>query len=589
MIQKDQSLSKEELTISMRRINLKANMEMTHQAWGIARVCVITMVLLLVQSNQIFAQQKETINASAVPRYTFPETLEAQLQGLQSNPLMLRFAESRENFAEDPYRPHYHFVSPESRLNDPNGLCYWQGNWHLFYQGYPPEDPRQHWGHAVSVDLIHWKDLPYAIYPGPERACYSDATLVEEDRVIAMYHGTQVGNMVAVSDDPLLLNWDKLTGNAVIPLDNPSGFPLPYTVYDPNIWKKDSVYYSLSGGRTPEGPEGQPIAAAYLFRSTDLVHWQYQHSFVEGDRFTMIGDDYACPYFWPIGDRYILPYYSHMSGGQYLLGDYDKARDKFMVTQHGNFNFGPSKPSGVHAPSACPDGDDVIIIFNMNSGYPTEGWDQLMSLPRRLFQVQEDQIGMEPAGDLASLRYGHQQIGPMDLPANKEIVLKKIKGNVMELAMEIEHNGAPMIEVNVLRSPKREEYTRIALYPARGYGGGRQYYKERAVGGTRVRVPDQGVVSLETAYASVLPGARSRAPETAMFPMEKGERFNLRIFIDRSVVEVFVNDRQCVAARVYPGLDESVGVSMRSQGKDSRLVSLDAWQMANIWDQDKKE
>ena len=90
-------------------------------------------------------------------------------------------------------------------MNDPNGLCFWQGRWHLFYQGYPPEDPRQHWGHAVSDDLIHWRDLPYAIYPNPEYQCFSGSTLVEEDRVIAIYHGTRVGNMVAVSDDPLLL------------------------------------------------------------------------------------------------------------------------------------------------------------------------------------------------------------------------------------------------------------------------------------------------------------------------------------------------------------------------------------------------
>ena len=65
------------------------------------------------------------------------------------------------------FRPKYHYVNPEGNLNDPNGLCFWQGNWHLFYQAYPPEDTRQHWGHAVSKDLIHWRDLPYAIYPLP--------------------------------------------------------------------------------------------------------------------------------------------------------------------------------------------------------------------------------------------------------------------------------------------------------------------------------------------------------------------------------------------------------------------------------------
>src|SRR5690606_408427 len=135
----------------------------------------------------------------------------------------------------------------------------------LFYQAYPPEDTRQHWGHAVSKDLIHWEDLPYAIYPNPEKQVYSGSTLVEEDRVIAMYHGTGVGNMVAVSSDPLLLNWEKVTGKAVIPSVSTTGFNLPYSVFDPCIWKKDGVYYSLSGGREPMPAGGGPVRANYLF------------------------------------------------------------------------------------------------------------------------------------------------------------------------------------------------------------------------------------------------------------------------------------------------------------------------------------
>ncbi|MDA0193532.1 MAG: glycoside hydrolase family 32 protein [Bacteroidetes bacterium] len=152
---------------------------------------------------------------SKVPKFTFATTLEEQEEQLKTNPLILRFKESRKKLAEDPHVPLYHFVSPENRLNDPNGLSFWQDRWHMFYQGYPPEDPRQHWGHAVSDDMIHWKDLPYAIYPNPEQACFSGSALVEDDRVIAMYHGTRVGNMVAVSSDPLLLNWEKVTGQAV--------------------------------------------------------------------------------------------------------------------------------------------------------------------------------------------------------------------------------------------------------------------------------------------------------------------------------------------------------------------------------------
>ena len=495
----------------------------------ILRFIFIVLTGIFISQGRSIAQDRTEGNKSPVPKYSFSSTLEQQEDELETNPMMLRFKDSRIKMAGDPYRPIYHYVNPEAKLNDPNGLCFWQGRWHLFYQAYPPEYPRQHWGHAVSEDLIHWRDLPLAIYPGPERACYSGSALVDDDQVIAFYHGTEVGSMAAISSDPLLLNWEKVSGKAVIPIADPSGFPLPYSVYDPCIWKRDSIYYALLAGRVNEGPGNRPIPTAYLFRSSDLEHWQYMHPFVEGDLFTLIGDDYACPYFWPIGDRYIMPFYSHMSGGQYLLGDYDVARDKFNVTAHGKFNFGASGPAGIHAPSAAPDGDGgIIIIFNMNPGMKTEGWNQIMSLPRRLSLVSENEIGIEPAGDIESLRYGHQRIEAMTLAANKELVLEKIRGNAMEINAVIDPGDAQMIEINVLRSPDKEEYTRIAIYPERGFSTGRNYW--RVPGAPRIRIPKQSIISLETSYSSILPNAQSRPPETAPFTLFSEEMINLRIF-----------------------------------------------------------
>lgn len=528
-------------------------------------------------SLPLMAQRDEPPYLSPVPKFTFSETLAEQEKELQQNPLLKRFAESRRRQASDPYRPLYHFVSPESTLNDPNGLCYWQGNWHLFYQGYPPEDNRQHWGHAISKDLIHWRDLPYAIYPGPERAVFSGTTLVEDDRVIAMYHGTRVGNMVAVSDDPLLLNWEKVTGNAVIPIESKTGFPLPYRVFDPSIWKKDGIYYSLSAGRTATGPGGKQVRANFLFRSKDLAHWQYLHEFTEDDRFTLVGDDGACPYFWPIGDRHILLFFSHMSGGQYLLGDYDTERDKFLVTNHGKFNFGAALPSGVHAPSATPDGKGgVIVIFNMNPGKPTGEWDQIMTLPRLLTLSGNDDIGQQPTGDIESLRYDRQAVGAMKLPANKEVVLKNIKGNAMEIVAEIDVKDVPAFEINVLRSPKKEEYTRIAFFRDRGFSANRQ-------GTSDVPGTHNSLVTLETSHSSLHPDVRPRAPETAPLLLDKDEPLRLRIFIDKSIVEVFINGKQALAARVYPSKSNSTGVSLLSIGKDSELKSLEAYQMKSIY------
>ena len=61
----------------------------------------------------------------------------------------------------------------------------------------------------MSEDLVHWRDLPYALYPGPEEECFSGNVLVEADRAIALYHGRKLGNITAIASDPLLLNWEK--------------------------------------------------------------------------------------------------------------------------------------------------------------------------------------------------------------------------------------------------------------------------------------------------------------------------------------------------------------------------------------------
>ena len=509
---------------------------------------------------------------SKVPHYHFPDTLAEQEAALASHPMTLRLAQARAALAGDRHRPVYHYVNPEGMLNDPNGLCFWQGRWHLFYQGYPPEDPRQHWGHAVSEDLLRWRDLPYCIYPHPEERCYSGATLVEDDRVIAMYHGTKAGNMVATSTDPLLLNWTKLGGAPVIPIADPKGEPLPYRVFDPCVWKHGDHYYALSGGRVPQGPGGAPLAADFLFRSRDLRHWEYLHPFTEGDRFTMVGDDGACPYFWPIGDKHMLLFFSHLSGGQYLLGDYDTERQKLVVTDAGKFNMGPVAPGGVHAPSATPDGDGVVAIFNMNPGKRTKGWDQLMTLPRRLSLDADGVLRQEPVAGVAAARGRRLAGAPRTLPANREVVVEGAQGDALEIGATVAPGRESMLELNVLRSPQREEHTRIAFYRDRGY-------RDHVHGRRHV----ESLVTLDTSYSSTAPDVRSRAPETARVRLGPDEPLELRVFVDRSVVEAFVNGCQCVAARVYPERADSTGVSLRSQGADSRLTRLDVWQMKSIY------
>ena len=506
---------------------------------------------------------------SPTPRTVFSETLGEQEKELAANELMLRFAESRKAQAADPHRPAYHFISPESMLNDPNGLCYWKGRWHLFYQAYPPDEfprpveadimrRRQHWGHAVSDDMVRWRDLPYAIYPGTERMCFSGATVVEPDRVSAFYPGIAAGQMLAQSSDPLLLNWTKPHGNGVV---HPRAG-------DSCIWKDGDTYFALLGN--------------FLMRSDNLKDWRDVGPLLDLAGTGVPADNNACPYFWPLGESHIYLFFSHENGGQYYLGDYDKERFKFRPYAHGRFNHGKVSPGGVHAPSAYPDPNrpgSLVNIFNINDGIPAKHWDQIMSVPQQMTLADDKSLCIEPIETLASLREDVRQVGRTVLPANKEVVLDAIQGNSMELQLDLDPQDARWVQLSVLRSPDAQEKTTLTFYNAGGRTGS---------------TPEtQGHLVLDAAHSSLSSEAWVRPPETAILTRHgtktpgketfSAEPLRLRVFIDRSVVEVFANERLFMAARVYPTHDDSVGVSLKACGRDAVLQSLKAWQMTPIW------
>ena len=117
----------------------------------------------------------------------------------------------------------------------------------------------------------------------------------------------------------------------------------------------------------------------------------------------------------------------------------------------------------------------------------------------------------------------------------------------------------------ILRSPAKEEYTAISFYR---HGHMMTTKNER---------------SYKRDAIAIDPSRSSLRPDVAPFELADGELLSLRIFIDKSVVEVFANGRQCVALRVYPERSDSIGVAIRAQGSDAVLCSLDAWQMKSIW------
>lgn len=515
---------------------------------------------------------------------------------------MGHFTANRQRDQDKRYIPTYHFASPGGYLNDPNGYCYHKGVYHLFYQFISEHTRDLAWGHAVSVDLIHWLDLPRAITCTIEEWAGSGNILFEEGRAIACYPGNLRGKKgndihLAVSTDDLLINWKRLTPLPVITSLDENGQKKPYIAYDPFLWKKDDTYYLISagGGALPTfaDPENNDVRREFLFTSKDLEHWEYHHDILEDDRFCQVGDDGGCPYLYPFGkDRHLLLHFSHRSGGQYLIGRYDEDAMKFQVKNGGAFNSQSWLAGGVHAPSAFPgENGDIHAIFNVNYCLNAGPENQIMSLPRVMRPGPRDTLLETPDGDYASLRYGHTAARDLRLTANKETVLEAVSGSALELQITadvaektggdafIAENMLPLFEVRVLRSPDAEEYTAIRFYRNRSKIDWHYMNVSETAPWSGAA---ESVVEVDTSHAT-LKNVAIHPTEAQRLYLRPDEPVNLHIFVDKSIVEVFANDRRCVAVRTYPTREDSVGVSLRSAGVDT-VVSYEAWKMKSIYE-----
>lgn len=508
---------------------------------------------------------------SLAEKFNFSNDETKQMEELRNNSMLKFFKENRIAMAALDaldHRPVYHFTSPENQLNDPNGLCFWNGKWHLFYQAYPTADSRVHWGHVVSDDMYNWKDLPLAIYPDPERSCFSGGTMVEDGRVIAAYNGPGVGNMFATSSDPLLLNWEKV-GSISASIANDG---LSYSLSDPCIWKNGDFYYNFSGTTIPAGPAGTRVCNGYLFRSKDLKTWEYVHPFIEDDYFSGVGDSAGCPYFVPIGNgKYMLLNFSHRRGAKYLIGNYDTKQQIFHVTNGGPINDGPARPGGTHAPSVfpIPDGSgEVVALYNTKSLELSPGANvACFTLPQVLSIDSQDNLSIRPFDGYQTFRKESKALSNIVVPANKEVQLKGISGDCMEIDMEFD-GSTPNFEIKVLADPKQREYTTLTFMRDAGLVSQR--------GGNSWRM------ILDHTHGSLSDQFVPRTPETADFAYGSEEALKVKIFIDKSIVEVFVNDKAWAMLRTYPILKESTNVYVKAFGNGTVVKNVEAWQMGSI-------
>jgi beta-fructofuranosidase len=471
----------------------------------------------------------------------------------------------------DPHRPIYHFLPPANWLNDPNGVTYWNGQYHLFYQ-YNPAGPFHatiHWGHAASRDLVHWEHLPLALTPTPGSpdadGCWSGCFVDNNGTPTLIYTGMRLEDGVKVqtaclaTGDDDLVTWHKYAGNPIIAAPPPELEVVGFR--DHSVWREDGMWYQVigSGIRDVGG-------TALLYRSPDLITWEYVQPILVGDHRETepmwTGPMWECPDLFALDGKHVLVV-SVWNNGKlfypvYFVGTY--ADHTFTPNALHRLDFGPS----YYAPQSMRDPQGRRLQWGwLREGrdLPTQeavDWAGAMSLPRVLTLRPDNTLGVAVAPELQALRDEHYRRTDVNLAPNEARQLGDIRGDALEIVAVFERGDAAEVGIGVRCSPDGDEATYIL------YDSGRQ----------QVVIDTQRASTAATLHQDIYTAPCALAPD---------ELVTLHIFVDRSVIEVFANERCAGAVRVYPSRPDSDGLHLFARGGSARLVSLDGWALRSIW------
>ena len=486
-----------------------------------------------------------------------------------SNPTLI----ARRRHACDPHRPQYHFTAPANWLNDPNGLIQWQGQYHLFYQHNPhaPVHGSIHWGHAVSDDLVHWRDLPIALAPtpgGPDaRGCWSGCTVDDNGLPTLVYTGVAPQAVSIATSTDGLLTWDKWADNPVIP-----GLPAELAATaggdfrDPFVWRADGQWRMVIGTRIA-GVGGLVLR----YRSDDLRDWEYLGPIHRGNLNQTApfstGAMWECPNLLDFGAKqaliisvqdpaWRLMYPFYVTGILGLSG-FEVERQEILVH--------PGTGGDFYAPQALRRNDGSYLLWGwLNEGRNEAarrqaGWAGALSLPLRVSLTSDGSLALEPTPEVQALRGQHWHCDGVARAAESNAWLENVRGDCLEIIAQVEPGAGAEVGSKVRCTPEDEEHTTIMIQQA----------------AQRI-VIERDHASLDTEV--------DRAPCVAPITLAAGESVTLHIFLDRSVVEVFANGgRTNLVTRIYPTRPDSLGVRLFSRGGSAKVTSLDVWTMGAIW------
>jgi fructan beta-fructosidase len=477
-----------------------------------------------------------------------------------------------ENLYHERARPQFHFSARRGWINDPNGLVFHAGEYHLFYQHNPYgwNWGNMHWGHAVSADLVHWKELPEALYPDGHGVMFSGSAVVDERNT----SGFQIGNekaMVAiftaapVGDQRKLPHfkgsctqglafsndrgrtWTKYSGNPVLPAIN-QGTRDPNVVWFEPQKKWVMALYLEKGGSSDFSDGGYA-----LFHSKDLKKWDKLCDV------TLRGDG-ECPNFFEIpvqGRAGETRWIFCGARGLYMIGAFDgnlfspeSESDPHNLHQ-GNCFYSPQMFN--HIPAS--DGRRILIPWgpakNAWSGTGAKGtqdtpvyqgvpFNQMLGLPVELTLRSTEaglQLFAQPVRELQSLRVASRVIKPQALHPDGENPLSGVQGELLDITAQLAVGDAEEIGFDV-----------------------------------------RGVRLSYDVQRQELSCLDKKAP----LQTQDG-KFRLRLLVDRTSVDIFGND-----GRLYMPMSVLISADNRSlqvgvQGGSAHIEAMEVFELKSAW------
>ncbi|HYO81328.1 MAG TPA: glycoside hydrolase family 32 protein [Bryobacteraceae bacterium] len=422
----------------------------------------------------------------------------------------------------DPWRPAYHFAPEKNWMNDPNGLLYADGEYHLFYQYNPFGNKWGHmsWGHAVSSDLFHWRHLPVALREENGIMIFSGSAVTDGSRMVAIYTGhtkERQHQNLAFSEDRGR-TWSKFSGNPVLDIGE-KNFRDPKVIRYRDRW---IMVVAL--------PREHKVR---FYSSTDLKAWEHLSDFGPAGATDGI---WECPDLFELDGQWVLVVNLNPggiaggSGGQYFVGNFDGKHFRAPNTNPLWIDYGRDLYATVSF-FGTP-GRRVWMGWMSNWQYaeqePTTTWKTAQSLPREV-SVRDGRILQTPAREI-----------------------QKLRGKLVD---DIAQFRGDAYEIQAILAPGASVALRV--------GTGEETVIGLRDGKLYVDRSRSGNVEFHPSFAGVHAA-----------PVGHGKPVSVRAFVDRSSIEVFGEGGSItITDRIFPS-SESLGVQVRGDVRDVRVWPL---------------